>query len=379
MHTHLLKVFAILACLLLQNGVESPSGGQTLPPVSAKHSSAEVAMPSFPLPFSAFASPQARQAFVTNLKSPQPPAGADIHLLREFYGRFNDRLAARMKAVYSVAIEPRVIAGVRTEFITPQDGISAENQNRILINLHGGAFMWGDGSGAEVEAAPIASMGKIVVVAINYRLAPEYTFPAATEDFALVYRALLQKYSPSNIGVFGCSAGGVLTAEAIAWLDKEHLPLPGAIGTFCGSITDFDGDMSYLAGPLNGHGRPSPGGRAPITSNPYFRGANHHDPLVLPANSRDLLSRFPPTLILSGTRDFAMSACLRADILLTEAGAVTELHIWDGMWHGFFIDPDLPESKEAYQVVVRFFQRYLGIQAGSSSDGHLERQRNSSE
>jgi monoterpene epsilon-lactone hydrolase len=37
-----------------------------------------------------------------------------------------------------------------------------------------------------------------------------------------------------------------------------------------------------------------------------------------------------------------------------------ELPVWDGMWHAFFFDPDLPESREVYRVVVGFFERHLG-------------------
>ena len=94
--------------------------------------------------------------------------------------------------------------------------------------------MWGEGSGGEVESIPIASLGKIEVISVSYRLAPENVFPAASEDVAAVYRALIKTYRLQDIGAYGCSAGGVLTAEAIAWFNKMHLPMPGAIGTFCG-------------------------------------------------------------------------------------------------------------------------------------------------
>jgi acetyl esterase/lipase len=71
------------------------------------------------------------------------------------------------------------------------------------------------------------------------------------------------------------------------------------------------------------------------------------------------LAKFPPTLLISGTRDMALSAVLRSDDLLTRAGAVAELHVWEGMWHSFFSDPELPESKAAYAVIAEFFDRRL--------------------
>ena len=312
----------------------------------------------FDIPFSSFASPQARQKFVEHIHAENPPLAGGIAVARDFYGRFNDMEAARMKTLYSVRIEARTIAGVRTEVITPEDGIAAENRKRVLINLHGGAFMWGDGSGGEVEAIPIASVGKIKVITVFYRLAPENTFPAASIDVAAVYKNLLKTYKPSNIGIYGCSAGGILTAESIAWFDKVNLPLPGAIGTFCGSIAPPDGDSAYVAPVLNGaKGQATP---IAIADLPYFHGTGALDPLAFPISSPSLLARFPPTLLISGTRDFSLSSLLEAQAALTNANVEVDLHVWDGMWHAFFVDPDLPESREAYAVIVRFFARHLG-------------------
>ena len=42
------------------------------------------------------------------------------------------------------------------------------------------------------------------------------------------------------------------------------------------------------------------------------------------------------------------------------AGVQADLHVWDGMWHAFFSDPELPESQEAYAVTAAFFDRHLG-------------------
>jgi epsilon-lactone hydrolase len=60
---------------------------------------------------------------------------------------------------------------------------------------------------------------------------------------AAVYRALLEHYEPREIGIYGTSAGGILTAEAIAWFEDHGLPLPGAIGTFCAGV-DQDSAMT---------------------------------------------------------------------------------------------------------------------------------------
>jgi monoterpene epsilon-lactone hydrolase len=311
------------------------------------------------VPYSIFASPQAQQRFIERLHQEGPPSGGGLVAQRQFYAAFNDKTAARMKALYPVEIESRTIAGVRTEVITPKGGLAARNRKRVLINLHGGAFMWGDGSGGEVESIPIASLGKITVITLSYRLGPENRFPAASEDVAAVYRVLLERYKPANIGIYGCSAGGILTAEAIAWFDKVHLPMPGAIGTLCGSIAPPDGDSAYIAPMLDGtKDKPGP---IPIPSLPYFREADLHDPLVFPINSPSLLTKFPPTLLIAGSRDFSFSSLLKAQAALTAAGVAVDLHLWDGMWHAFFVNPDLPESREVYDVIIHFFDQHLGL------------------
>lgn len=308
------------------------------------------------LPASSYASAEAKADLIDRAKSARPPTlSANVKVLREFFGRYNDALAARMKELYSVKIEHKIIGGVRTEVITPAQGVGPRNTQRVLINLHGGGFQWGEGSGGEVESIPIASVGRIKVITVAYRLGPEHRFPAASEDVAAVYGALLREYRPAQIGIYGCSAGGILTAQSIAWFDKVGLPMPGAIGTFCGSASPFSGDSIHIAAALNGEAR----AELQEMTWPYFAGASASDPLVFPVNSPALLAKFPPTLLMAGSRDFALSSLFNTQAQLEAVGVETRLHVWDGLRHAFFIDPDLPESKQAYEVIVRFFDRHL--------------------
>ena len=84
------------------------------------------------------------------------------------------------------------------------------------------------------------------------------------------------------------------------------------------------------------------------------------DPLVQPAVAPQVLARFPPTLLIAGSRDFMVSSLFRMQALLSAAGVDAELHVWDGMWHAFFMDPSLPESQQFFRVVVDFFNSHLG-------------------
>jgi acetyl esterase/lipase len=354
--------------IFLFASISSPEthAGNGSPPAAQGGAAGSLRLQALDVPFSNFASDEARRAFADRLSGERkaPPLGADIRALRAFYDDFNQKLAARVKELYPVTVRSQTIGGVRTEIIEAKNGPLPRNRGRVLVNLHGGGFLWGEGAGGEVESVPIASLGRITVVSVAYRQGPEYKFPAASEDVAAVYRELLRTHDPHAIGIYGCSAGGILTAQTVAWIQKERLPPPGAIGTFCGSASMFGGDAAHLAFPLTAE-TPIPGlANGEMGFTPYFSEASSGDPLVWPVNSSQILARFPPTLLLAGSRDFAVSSLFRTQAALTNVGVVAELHVWDGMWHAFFVDPELPESKQAYRVIVRFFDHYLATQRG---------------
>jgi len=153
---------------------------------------------------------------------------------------------------------------------------------------------------------------------------------------------------------------------SVAWFQTHDLPRPGAIGIFCAGLSVRDvldgGDANYFAYPL-GEARfaaPVPPAGTPYFTTGYLAGVNVDDPLVSPRASMDVLKKFPPTLFITGTRGMEMSSAAHAQNQLVKAGVETELHVWDGMFHGFFYNPDVPESREAYDVMVNFFRKHLG-------------------
>ena len=145
---------------------------------------------------------------------------------------------------------------------------------------------------------------------------------------------------------------------SLAWFQTHDLPTPGAAGIYCASAGSFGGDANYIAFPLGEARIPS----APPGQNQlgYFSNANMKDPLVAPANSPEVLAKFPPTLLITATRDFAMSGAINTDVQLTKAGVDSELHVWDGLFHGFFYNADVPESRDAFNIMIKFFDSHLG-------------------
>jgi epsilon-lactone hydrolase len=313
------------------------------------------------VPFSALASPQARSAFIALRKQPPEPSfGSDVAALRRFHSKGTDKILAGMRRLYETSITSETLGGVRVDVVVPAAGIAPENRDRVLIELHSGGFLWGGGSEALLEAIPIAAVGRLKVISVNYRMAPEHAFPAASEDVAAVYRALLKQFPARNIGIYGCSAGGILAAESVAWFAAHRIPQPGAIASLCGTGAELQGDSAYLAPLLLGTGGIQVGGKPLLlTDLPYFKGVSERNPLAFPIVSPRVLKQFPPTLLIAGSRDFTESSETLMRRRLWEAGAESQLFVFDGLWHAFMMDPKLPESQEVYRIVWRFFDEHL--------------------
>lgn len=334
-----------------------------------------VHVPAFSVPLSMYMSEQAKARFIQN--SALQPDVSDVDsnspgYVREMRSAADKWLRPKVEQArrsYPVKIEAQIIGGVRTHVVTPEEGVPKENKARVLVNLHAGGFYTGAVLGGMVESIPVASIGKIKVVTVDYRMAPEYKFPAASVDVAAVYRELLKEYDATNIGIYGCSAGGTLSAMAVAWFQKHDLPVPGAIGIlsaaafgnfyYPGVVGSWSGDSAYVAWPLTGQQPLSLNHDRLLPSYSYLREADVTDPLVSPALWQEVLAKFPPTLLMTGTRALDMSAAVQTHRELVKAGVEANLHLWDGMGHCFFSETDLPESREAYDVLLKFFDANL--------------------
>jgi epsilon-lactone hydrolase len=270
-----------------------------------------------------------------------------------------------LKKIYAVKITSENWGNVPVIVVTPTKTLrTADGNAPLLIELHGGGFFFGRASTLGLlDAIPVAVLTGSTVVAVDYRQGPEHQFPAASEDVAVVYRQALKRYNAKNIGLFGCSAGGVLTAESLSWFQRENLPTPAAAGIFCASgDARYGGDSRYVVAAVNSVPLPNNDGSQEIMEDLYYGpSVNFRDPLVSPVFSNEVLARFPPTLIVTATRAAELSGAVFTHSRLTAMGIDSDLHVWDGLGHAFYLDASLPESQEALQVIARFFRRHLKI------------------
>ena len=124
--------------------------------------------------------------------------------------------------------------GVAAEWITAP---GAENGSTLLY-LHGGGFVWGSMRTHRVMLADISKAAGARVLGLDYRLAPEFPFPAPVDDTVSAYRWLLSNGTdPKKIIIGGDSAGGGLMVSALVALRYLGEPMPAAgVGISLGPI-----------------------------------------------------------------------------------------------------------------------------------------------
>jgi acetyl esterase/lipase len=264
----------------------------------------------------------------------------------------------KLREALGVTMEPTIIAGVKAFKITPKSPLQS-NRSRLLIHLHGGTRVLNPGEAGTREAILMAGFAGYEIISVDYRMPPDYPFPAALDDAFAVYREILKTKEAGHIGIFGTSAGGSLTFTTLLRARSEGLPMPGAIapGTPTVDLTD-EGDSLYtntfidnVLGTRDGYIR--------ATVQLYAGGRDLRDPLLSPIYGD--LADFPPTILTSGTRDLYLSNTVRMHRKLRAAGVEAVLQVWEGQSHTQYMsDITAPETKEYHDEVARFFDLHLG-------------------
>ncbi|MGM0610732.1 MAG: alpha/beta hydrolase [Thermodesulfobacteriota bacterium] len=247
------------------------------------------------------------------------------------------------------SIEWNRVGGVPVAVLTPRS-IPGENKDKIALYIHGGGFALGNPDDA--YAMRLAGLLQMPVYAVCYRLAPEYPFPAALNDCLDVYAELVKSHGPQHVVLFGGSAGGNLALAMLLMADAADLPMPAALGLSSPAADLTRTGDSYFANE----------GRDPVLQwdslmeyfvLAYAGGKNPKDPLLSPVYA-DFWSGFPPALIITGTRDLFLSSCVRLNRAMRRANVDVELLVWEGMFHGFDLIPDLPEGEDARREMAAF-------------------------
>lgn len=229
----------------------------------------------------------------------------------------------------------------------------------VILQLHGGGYYGRLHNTYRDMAALYNEISKgLDVLSVDYRVAPEYPFPAALEDAVAAYRWILAKgYDTGKVFVAGDSAGGGLALALCLYLRDRGMPMPKGIITMS-AWTDLtkSGD-SYQE---NFDIDPMFGGSTDtlVYKEGYFGELDPEYPYISPVNGS--YHGFPPMLMQVGEYEMLLSDTVEVARKAREAGVTVKEHIYNGMFHVFQMGFLLyPEAREAWVEAGRFIRRLL--------------------
>jgi len=229
--------------------------------------------------------------------------------------------------------------------------------DRVLVYVHGGGYTMGSLATHRALCARLSRLGRMRVLNVAYRLAPEHPHPAAVEDAVAAVRWIYrQGFAPSRVAIGGDSAGGGLTLATLLSLRDAGAPLPAA-GVCISPWTDLSAsgesirtkasvDPMVTEGPL----------RAMAAA--YLGGKDARTPLASPlfADLRGL----PPLLVQVGDAELLLDDATRLASRARDAGVDVTLEVWEEMfhvWHAFA--EMLPEAARACERIAAWLEPRL--------------------
>lgn len=251
---------------------------------------------------------------------------------------------------YRVRVDSLDSATVRGEWVYPP---SAKDSPQVILYVHGSGYAICSARTHRGIAARLARLTRMPTFVVDYRLAPEYRFPAAADDVAAAYEWLLDiGYRRENITVVGDSAGGHLIIDLLAEQVRQG-QTPWATTVLLSPLIDL---TLRTAREREKHYGPDP----LISARAARRLVSHYTTGQPPDLGRlaltiDPCSALPPTLIQVGGAEMLGGDAQLAHEMITDAGGHCELQVWPGQMHVFQALPALiPEATPALRAVADF-------------------------
>ncbi len=245
--------------------------------------------------------------------------------------------------------------GVPAAWVIP----SGLETRRTILYLHGGGYNAGSITSHLPLTSNIALAAKARVLAIDYRLAPEHTFPAAVEDALAAYQWLLNESTPANqIVVAGDSAGGGLTLSLLLTLREKGLPHPAA--AICLSPWT---DLTCSGESWAGNAKVDFMLKKRSTFNAaklYLGDADFRSPLASPLFADP--AGLPPLLIQVGSEEVLLSNSTLFAEKARLAGVDVTLETWKGMQHVWqYAASMLPEARQAVARIGEYITQHCPV------------------
>ena len=276
--------------------------------------------------------------------------GKAIEEQREFY----ESLTAPLGLLADTQVEKINAGGIPAEWVSAP---GAKSQ-RVLLYFHGGGYCIGSCNTHRDLAARLSQVTGARSLLLDYRLAPEYPFPAALEDATAAFHWLLKEgIAAERIVIGGDSAGGGLAlATMLALRDTgEQLPSAGVIIsgwmdlTCSGTSHSICADLDIIIQ------------KSVLSRWREFYIGNVDPPPILASPLQADLRELPPMIIHVGTDEVLHDDSVQLYQKAQVAGIKTKFEIWEGMWHEFHTAAAMgvPESQTALDHIGEFVRENI--------------------
>ncbi len=258
-----------------------------------------------------------------------------------------ERATAKIKLPEDIDTQKISINGIEAEWIIPRKAL----KGKVLLYIHGGGFISGSCRTHRMHVAKFAKGARLRSLVFDYRLAPEYPFPAGLEDCLDVYGWLLQQGIKSHdIIVGGESAGATLTLSLLLALKEKGMNLPKAAFSIS-PVTD----LRCLADSFRYNAKKdiAPMGSWSVWTQYYIDKSDPTLPLLSPQFGD--FEGLPPLFICVGTHEIHLDDCVNLAEKAVGQGVEVTLSKWPKMVHAFpILSPLFPEAQKAMAEICRF-------------------------
>jgi acetyl esterase/lipase len=251
-----------------------------------------------------------------------------------------------------VTIEHFNIGHIPAEWLS----VPGSSKETVYFRLFGGGYRTGTLESRRWIPYHTSRTAQIRCLTIEYRLAPEYPFPAALNDSIKSYKWLISNgFDTKNIIIGGESAGGGLTIATLLKLKELKFSLPVA-GVLMSPWADLTGTATSLI--KNQKYEPLIMEGFENMAKSYAQDESLNNPYISPIFAD--LEGLPPLLIQAGGIEALLDDSITLAKQAKSSGVGVELEVYENMTHVFQnFGEELPESRKAYESVRNFIQKYI--------------------
>lgn len=266
-----------------------------------------------------------------------------------------EEMRERQKKNRTIALPDDAVKEIYTVGPVEVEKISlcGSDSQSALVYIHGGGFKNGFASNGYWISTQIARITGQTVYAMNYRLAPEFTYPTATDDCVAVWKDMIENrgIKAGKSAFLGTSAGGTLALSVALWCRDHSIPLPSSIIANSPFVrngivpTQYEIDEDVI---LN----------YPESPSEYYQTASDDDPYAYPLLGN--YTGFPPVAIFVAEKEILHQHSILLDRRLTEQNVEHTFTDDKELWHAFLNSP-VPENVKYAEEIATFIMKNMKL------------------